>query len=205
MNHFPPGDWIDLARGILTPSQTARIQSHLREGCGECLKSSELWRLVLNVSTDEADNEPPDGVVRAVKAAYVSAKPERWLPQMAQFARLLFDSFRQPDTALVRAAMQSSRQLLHEIEPFTIDLRLESDSLKKRIFLTGQILNSERPDEPTARIDVVLLSGERLVEKTIANAEGEFEMNFGPEDDLQLFINIRGERAIGVPLPELET
>ncbi|HEX4167750.1 MAG TPA: hypothetical protein VHZ55_19985 [Bryobacteraceae bacterium] len=140
-----------------------------------------------------------------VKNAYGSARPERWLPQMAEFGRLLFDSFRQPDVAMVRAAMQSSRQLLHEVEPFIIDLRLESDPLRKRTSLTGQILNSEHPDQSTGEVDVVLLSGENLVKRTVANAQGEFELDFRPEDGLQLFINIRGQRAIGIVLPELET
>jgi hypothetical protein len=205
MNHFPPGDWIDLARGALPASQAARMQNHLSRHCDECLRSDELWRLVLNLATTEAGYKLPDRAVMDVKNAYGSARPERWLPQMAEFGRLLFDSFRQPDVAMVRAAMQSSRQLLHEVEPFIIDLRLESDPLRKRTSLTGQILNSEHPDQSTGEVDVVLLSGENLVKRTVANAQGEFELDFRPEDGLQLFINIRGQRAIGIVLPELET
>jgi hypothetical protein len=49
---------------------------------------------------------------------------------------------------------------------------------------------------------VVLLSGERLVAKTAANPSGEFEFELGDEKGLQLFINIRGQRAIGIGLPD---
>jgi hypothetical protein len=202
MNHFPPGDWIDLARGVLEPAQAARLESHLRQECEECRKSSELWRQLLRCADREAGYEPPESAVSAAKTAYVSAEPARWLPRLAHFARLVFDSFSHPELAMVRASAESSRRLLHELEPFAIDLRLESDPVRKHTSLMGQVLNSRHPDELTTGIDVVLLSGEKVVKRTTANAEGEFELDFGPENDLQLFINIRGHRAIGIILPE---
>lgn len=201
MNHFSPSDWIDLARAVLDTAQATRLESHLREGCEECRKSSDLWRQLLACSAREAEYEPPASAVRAIKAAYASAEPARWLPRIAQFARLVFDSFNHPELAMVRASAPSSRRLLHEMEPFAIDLRLESDPVRKRTSLMGQVLNSRHPDELTTGIDVVLLSGEHVVKRTSANAEGEFELDFGPEHDLQLFINIRGHRAIGIVLP----
>ncbi len=205
MDHFPPGDWIDLARGVLPVPQTALMQSHLRQGCAECLRSSETWSLVLSLSARETGYRPPDDVVRVIKAAYVSARPERWLPAMAQFARLIFDSFTQPHSATVRSSMPSSRFLLHEAEPFTIDLRLDADPVRKRISLMGQVLNSKDQGQSAGRIDVILLSGERLVKKTSANAAGEFDLDFVPEDNLQLFVNIRGQRAIAVVLPDMKS
>jgi hypothetical protein len=101
--------------------------------------------------------------------------------------------------------MPSSRQFLHEAEPFVIDLRVESEPAKKRVWLMGQILNSKRPGKKLEAVDVVLLSGERLVAKAAANPSGEFELEFGDERGLQLFINIRGQRAIGIVLPDPDT
>jgi hypothetical protein len=202
MNHFPPGDWIDLARGVLDPAQAARLGRHLREECEECGKAWEFWRQLLTFSARETGYQPPESAVSAAKAAYVSAAPDQWLPRLAQFARLVFDSFDHPQLAMVRASAQSSRHLLHELEPFAIDLRLEFDAVRNRTSLMGQVLNSRHPDELTTGIDVVLLSGEHVVKRTTVNAEGEFELAFGPEKDLQLFINIRGHRAIGIVLPE---
>jgi hypothetical protein len=51
---------------------------------------------------------------------------------------------------------------------------------------------------------MVLLSSGNLVRKTKANELGEFCLDFGREKSLRLFINIRGERAIGIILPDLE-
>ena len=205
MDHFPAGDWIDLARGLLADSQREEMQAHLREGCSDCLKTSDFWALVAGLSAKEESYKPPEYAVRAAKSAFIPARPERWLPQIAQFARLVFDSFKQPDLAMVRAPLPSSRLLLHEAEPFTIDLRLDSDPRQKRISLIGQIVSSREPEESVGGIDVILLNGERLVQKTSANTNGEFDLDFVPEENLQLFVNIRGQRAIAISLPDLMT
>jgi len=203
MDHFPPSDWVDFVRGVLPPSQSALMNTHLAQGCRECLKTSATWNLVLDLSAREASRQPPADAVHIAKAAYVPAQPERWLPTVAEFARLIFDSSRQTSAAMVRSHLPSSRLFLHEAEPFTIDLRLDSDPLRQRISLMGQVLNSKEPEEHTNRIDVVLLSGERTVKKTSANSAGEFDLEFTPENNLQLFINIRGQRAIGIVLPDM--
>ncbi len=203
MEHFPAGDWIDFARGVLPAARSELIQAHLLQGCTECLRSSGTWSLAVSLSEKEPAYRPPDDVVNAIKAAYAPACPERWLPEIAQFARLIFDSFKQPELAMVRGPLPSSRLLLHEATPFTIDLRLDSDPLRKRISLMGQILNSRDPEQPATGIDVILLSGGRLVQKTSANAAGEFDLDLVPEDNLQLFVNIRGQRAIAIALPDM--
>ncbi|MDQ2712271.1 MAG: hypothetical protein M3Y24_08600 [Acidobacteriota bacterium] len=202
MDHFSSEDWIDYVRGV-SPSKAALMETHLRQGCAECLRSSEVWGFVLSFSAKETHNAPPDDAVRVIKAAYVPARPERWLPEIAQFARLVLDTLKQPYSAAVRDSLPSSRLLLHEAEPFTIDLRLDTDLFRKRISLMGQILNSKEPEQSSQRIDVILLNGERLVKKTRANYAGEFDLEFGAEDNLQLFINIQGQRAIGIVLPDM--
>ena len=205
MDHFSPGDWIDSARGILPAYKASLIQQHLDQGCGDCLKSSKTWRLIVEVSSREPAYRPPGSAVEASKGAFVPREPGRWLAEIAQFAQLLFDSFSQPSLATVRAAAQSSRQLVHEAEPFVIDLRLDSDPARKRVSLMGQILNSKNPDEATGKIDVIVLSGEQLVKRTSTNDVGEFDLDFNVQPDLQLVINIRGQRAIGINLPTPES
>jgi hypothetical protein len=205
MDHFAPGDWIDFVRGFLNPSTSAPMQAHLDQDCEECRQASGIWRDVVGIAQRETGFEPPVTVVSGLKAAFVPAKPWGWLTEMAQYAQLVFDSFRQPAYTMVRGSAPVSRQLVHEAEPFTIDLRLEADPLRKRVSLTGQIVNSKNPERETPDIDVVLLSGPNLVKKTLANASGEFDLDFESDPDLQLFINIRGQRAVGIVLPGLET
>ncbi|HEY7209849.1 MAG TPA: hypothetical protein VH477_06205 [Bryobacteraceae bacterium] len=155
----------------------------------------------------EAAYEPPSETVQEINAAYRSVRFVPRLREIASLARLVFDSFSQPSLAGIRAAAQASRQLIHESEPFTIDLRLEADAARKRIYLAGQIMNSRNPDEIAGGIDVVLLKGSDQISKTETLPSGEFELSFdvGNADDLELFLNIRGQRAIAIKLPELET
>lgn len=180
------------------------MQVHLEQGCAECVKASETWRLVLDVAAREEQYRPDEAAVRVVKAAYIPEKPWTWLREAAEAARLVFDSLHQPAPAMLRGSQPVTRQLVHEAEPFVIDLRLESDPARKRIFLMGQILNSENPEEPTTDVDVVLLSGEKLIRRAAVNSSGEFDLELGADPNLHLFINIRGQRAIGIALPDLE-
>ncbi len=203
MDHFPPDDWIDFARGLLPGPREQAMQAHLEGGCSECLDRSRSWQYIVQFSRRESSYQPPADDVRLVKAAALQFEPGTWMTELAQFARLVFDSVRDPSPAMVRSMGQPVRQLLHEAEPFVIDLRLEADHVRKRTSLLGQILNSRDPDRVLNGVDVVLLSGENLVEKASANPAGEFSLEYGEEKNLQLFINIRGQRAIGLDLPDM--
>lgn len=204
MDHFAPDEWIAYDRGALSLEKAAPLRQHLDTGCENCRLALNIWRRVTELASHEASYQPPAAIVHAVETAYRAPAAGGWLAEIATFASLVFDSFKQPSFASVRASASSSRQLLHESEPFTIDLRLESDPAHKRIYLIGQILNAKNPDEESSGIDVILLKGTDLVKRTLANASGEFDLDFGSEGDMQLFINIRGRRAIGIVLPDLD-
>ncbi|MBV9083115.1 MAG: hypothetical protein JOZ62_10590 [Acidobacteriaceae bacterium] len=205
MSHFSLSEWVDLVRGVLSSDRTAEIQAHLNRGCHECHKQSDVWRRVAGCLSREPAYAPPDEAVRAVKAAFVPEKPWKWLSRFATMARLTFDSSQQVAPATVRGSISTSRQLLHESEPFVIDLRLESDPHQRSISLIGQVLNSENPGKSVEGVDVVLLSGEDLIARTAGNKSGEFELGFDSKENLQLFVNIRGHHAIGIVLPGLES
>ena len=205
LEHFPPEDWVDLARNLEPPAKGAQMRAHLELGCDECREAWKVWRLVLELCSREPGYRPVESAVRVGKAAYPGAKSWRWLKTVAEFAQLRFDSFLQPAPTMVRASGSQTRQLVHRADPYVIDLRLESDPLRgARTFLMGQILNSKHPEENPGDIEVILLSGDRLLGKTATTASGEFQMELTREEDMQLFINIRSERAIGINLPELK-
>jgi hypothetical protein len=204
MPHFSSKDWFDFARGLLDSLRQHLMQDHLDQGCAECRNELQMWRNVVQCASHELGFRPPEEAVRAAKAAFIAERPPwAWLTQMAQMARLVFDSLQSPSTATVRGPW-SVRQLVHEAEPFVIDLRLESDPARRRISLAGQVLNSKDPEQRMEGVDVVLLSGDHLVAKTLANDSGEFDLGFSTDEQLRLFINIRGRRAIGIVLPDPE-
>ena len=204
MGHFSADEWIDFTRGLLPPAKAAAMQAALDEGCSECRASSQLWRAILQSSSHEEEYGPSETAVRAVKEAFMPEKPWKWMISAARFAHVLFDSWREPVLAGVRSVTKPSRQITVEAEPFLIDLQLESDPARQRVSLTGQVLNSHRSQTGVHGADVVLLSADDLLRKTKANELGEFCLDFSRAENLRLFINIRGERAIGIHLPDLE-
>ncbi len=205
MTHFSSECWCDFTRGIAPPEQGLLMQRHLDEGCDQCSKASEMWGGFLEITRREAAYSPPASAVHLARAAYAGEHRWGWLRSVARMARLVFDSSLQPAQAAVRSSMPSGRQFLHEAEPFVIDLRVEAEPARRRVSLIGQVLNSKKPETRMEGVDIVLLSGERFVAKTAANSSGEFELEFGDERGLQLFINIRGHRAIGIVLPDSES
>lgn len=204
MDHFPASNWIEFFRGGLTDAEAAPLQTHLDNGCAECLKSAQTWRLVIELLSKESQYQPPEEVVLQVKSAKLPETRYKWFAKLADFANLTFDSLKQPSLAMVRSSTQAGRQLVHKADPFIIDVRAESDSFGKTSFLTGQILNSEDPGLSTSDFEVILLSGDRLVERTHTSPSGEFDFELASQTKLQLFIKVGRERLIGIALEGLD-
>ena len=204
MNHFSSDEWVDFTRGLLPPAKAAAMQAALDEGCSQCGSALQLWQSIAESLSREENYQPSETVAKAVKDAYVPEKPWRWMISAAQFAHVLFDSLREPALAGVRSTAKPSRQITVETDPFVVDLQLESDPARQRVSLTGQVLNSRNSQAAVNGADIVLLSADNLLRRTKANELGEFCLDFGREKNLQLFINIRGERAIGIALPDME-
>src|SRR3954466_5761350 len=205
MNHFSTEEWVDFTRGLLPPAKTTAMQTALDGGCPECRSSWQLWRTVLECCSMERNYQPSEVAVQAVNSAFNIERPWRWMLSVAQFGRVLFDSVQTPVLAGVRSSNRSSRQITVEAEPFVIDLQLESDSARRRVSLTGQVLGEASSQEAVRGADIILLSSDELVQKTKVNESGEFCLDFGAQVNLRLFINIRGERAIGIALPQMES
>jgi hypothetical protein len=205
MSHFSHSNWVDFIRNVPTPGERAEVQRHLDENCNQCRRALEIWRRIAQCFIESKAYAPPEDVVRSVKTGF--RPPESWtyFSKIAKMATLVFDSNNAPAIAYVRGTKVASRQLLHESEPFVIDLRLECEPSRRTRLLIGQVLDRRFPNKNVGNIDVVLLSGEDVLARTSANVSGEFEFGFGSKDDLKLFIDIRGERAIGIVLPDFVT
>jgi hypothetical protein len=115
--------------------------------------------------------------------------------------RIDFDSCDQPRAVSPRASkLQRSRQIIHESEPYVVDLRIQVDPVSQRFHVTGQVLNYGNPEREVGAIEVLVLGRGRIVARTSAASSGEFSLAFDPERDLRLFINIQEHRAIVIEL-----
>jgi hypothetical protein len=200
MKHFALEDWADFVREVVEPIQRAAMQRHLNEKCKRCLRAMAVWQGVLNIWRQEANYQPPESAVRSAKAYYGVYRPQVGLSGAAKIAELIFDSFRQPLPAGVRASGVASRQLLYRLGKTLIDMRLEAGDKPHRISLVGQVLDSSETDRGISDVPVILLHRSESMAQTVTNQFGEFHLAFDAAPELHLRIE-RGEpEAIVIPL-----
>jgi hypothetical protein len=200
--HFDDKAWLDLARKVVMPDRAAQMQAHLDAGCEACQTQFAMWRLVIDTAEREADYEPPETAVRAVRDAFSLSRKLPFLPMLADAARLIFDSFYEPLPAGVRGAPSlEARHVLHESGDIVVDIRLESES-HGVTSMSGQVLQRNAPVEATAGAGVVLVQGrDTLIAHTIANRMGEFQLEFEHSTGVTVFLELPGGRIISVALP----
>lgn len=201
MIHFSSEQWFEFARNAEPAEEHPLMERHLEDGCDECRKVAAMWTEVLEIAARESRYHLPAGVVRSARAAFAPRGNWRWLTEIAQAAETIFDSMLEPIPAAVRGSAAPARQFLQEAKPFVVDLRVEFEPILKRVRLVGQVLSSTEPQKIVSDVDVFLLRGEQLAANTTANSSGEFELEFEAEENLQLFVDIRGRKVIEVRLP----
>jgi hypothetical protein len=182
--------------------QTAKMQQHLDDGCPKCSKTVRMWRKVLEFATREASYQPPKSVIRSVKEAFAQHTRRPGSRRQAMVASLVFDSFRQPMPAGIRASHPHARQLLYSIGDYMVDLRVQGSL--KRVSLVGQVLNSSKPQEALKCLPVVLLREDQPLTQSITSPLGEFEFEFEPVKDLRLAIGLDSESSLLVPLQDVK-
>lgn len=122
---------------------------------------------------------------------------------VAQMARLISDSFRDPLPAGVRTLQNSNRRLLYASGSLSVDLLVEAEDDSNRIALTGQILDSAKPDRRFQGIPVTLQGWKGLVTHATAGEFGEFHLDFNFESTVSLEIGITETQSMTIPLPPL--
>src|SRR5438874_9267598 len=101
MKHIAQELMVDFVRKNLPRAQVNTVGEHLSE-CPECSDLAALLREVVRVGANEAAYEPPEGIVRTVKA-YFDA--EQWKSVQSKSAfELLLDTLTQPAAAGTRAS-----------------------------------------------------------------------------------------------------
>ena len=201
VSHFSDMQWFEFASRAIPSAQKALMDGHLSQGCEECRRLSAIWAEIVEINRREPNYNPPLTAVRSAKAMFEPESSWKRLPDVAQIARLIFDSARESALLAIRGSGVSTRQFLHEAAPFTVDLRIDHDAIRKRVRLIGQILNSVEPAKGVADVEIFLLNGESLVSRALANTSGEFDLEFDDQEGNQLFIDVRGDKVIEIKLP----
>jgi hypothetical protein len=202
MEHFSEQPWVDFVRKVGAAEVGRGITTHLDASCLKCKTTLDTWSRVRKLATDEAAFMPPEDLVRLVKLGFAGRaaahKSKKWI-----LASLVFDSFAQPLLAGVRSGELNMWQVIYEAEGLTVDLSFGRRSKAKRVHLVGQVLD-KREVRPWHNVTVDLSTEkDQLLGTTVANALGEFQMEFEAKEFLWLSIKAESHNTVWIPLTNL--
>jgi hypothetical protein len=186
MKHFENEEWIDFVNQKLPSAKHKQMQRHLDAGCSHCGAAAATWQRVREAGIVERSYQPPDGAVRAIKAAFEGSGRSAGRRKPSSVIETLFDSFLQPALAGARSSGSRTRQVLYRAEPYQIDVQIEATPSGQRLIVTGQVLNVSHAETVAREIPVVLSNGRGQVVRTITNEHGEFEGVVEDTGDLEL-------------------
>ena len=186
MQHLALGKLVDFVRGCIAAEEREGAARHLGE-CPKCRETAKLFADVAAAALEESRYAPPEADVHCAKALFC-------LQQLASIefasgakARLIFDSFSQPEPAGIRRSGRSSRQTVFDTGEVSIDLRQQVQPNAQFVRLTGQVL-SKRANGPLAGVRVSLFGGSDVLAEQTTNEFGEFEMAYAPKPSLRLVL-----------------
>ena len=184
--HLDTWKWVDYVRGVGEEAGRSAMEAHLSSGCRRCQTIVRTLRSVATAAGVETDYEPPEGVIRRAQAIFPPHRPE-----MSVLAKLIYDSFREPLPAGMRAQGRLARHALYEAGDFFVDLQLEHEASSGTVMLVGQVSDREHPRINTTSLPILLMARKGLVTSAMCNRLGEFEMAFRPARDLRLHVPLR--------------
>ena len=202
MKHFEIGQWADVVRGLMTEAKQAELSAHLASGCRTCRRTVDVLTEVARLAAGESRNEVPAYAVQSARAIFALQQLDKvyFFPRVV--GQLVYDSFKEPLPAGLRARHRISRHALYQAGDYSMDLRMEHQRGTANVTLVGQIVNRVQPDKPMAILPVFLVSGKEILAHACSNAFGEFQLEYAPKRRLRLYIqgNQGLQRHIEVPL-----
>lgn len=211
MAHFSSPQWIDMVRGVLSGEARGVMESHLSDGCTECVETHGMWQRFSRFAELEKSAEPPEEAVQVAKSYVVveegagtqseSQSVLEWASSL--IPTLVFDSLQEALPAGVRAGAATGRYLLYAANDLMIDLHIQSGAHVGAVLLAGQIANAARPGHPLPDLRVSLTKGKAEVTAYRVNALGEFHSEFQRDQNLALVVTAQGHEPIVIPLDRL--
>jgi hypothetical protein len=201
MKHIAQETLAEFVRQSLSEAEAESVGGHVAE-CRDCADVAALFREIVRVGARESAYEPPEGIVRAVKAYF--EVEQRRAAQPKSIFELLFDSLAQPVAAGARASVASARQLLYRVGTVYVDMRVDSETNSERAALVGQMLDSAHPGHPVSGVPVILMDGRKNVASTVSNNNGEFHMDFVLKSNLRLSVTVGDAPAVYLPITGVE-
>ena len=203
MKHYDNWHWADFVRGLVEPTVRRAMEAHLSTGCVRCAKVADTMRAVATTAREDARFAPPEYAVRLAHALFAAVRPEK-ITLRRLVARLVFDSALEPLPAGLRAQDRVSRRALYEAGGYHVDIQLERQPASDVVTLVGQLADHIQPATSTADVPIWLMERESLVESTVCNQFGEFQLEYEPRRNLRLYVPLpEAGKRLEIPLSRL--
>jgi hypothetical protein len=124
--------------------------------------------------------------------------------RITQTARLVLDTFLQPQPAGIRSPRTGMRQLVYEMEHFTADISLEHPPNSTQTTVVGQIMRDADPRIPLSGVPVVIKGEKGTIEMKMTNQSGEFLFVFENEPKVTFEIEVNHGHWIAIVSPILK-
>ena len=201
MKHYDNWHWADFVRGVAEPTVRQAMAAHLSAGCARCATLADTMRAI--ATTAREDVAPPEYALRIAHALFAAAFPEKSTLRKL-VARLVFDSALEPLPAGLRAQDRVSRRALYEAGGYHVDIQLERQPASDVVTLVGQLADHIQPATSTADVPIWLMERESLVESTVCNQFGEFQLEYEPRRNLRLYVPLpEAGKRLEIPLSRL--
>ncbi len=194
-----------MARGLVTGKQLAEMSAHLSSGCTTCRHTADILQKVAGLAAWEREHRIPAYAIHNARAVFALQRPEKvcFLPRI--LGQLVYDSFKEPLPAGLRARHRLTRHVLYQAGNYSMDIRMEHQRGTAIVTLAGQIVDQANPGRPPASLPVFLVCGRKLIAHVYSNIFGEFQFEYEPKPRVRLYIQgIRdSQKNIELPLDRL--
>ena len=134
-----------------------------------------MWTQVVEMARREPGYQPSEGAVRIANSHFAIHRLEGKPARVPRLARLIFDSFRQPQMAGVRSAGLAPRHFVYQSGAMLIDVQVAPAKESAPGLVTGQMLDRRSPEKAIKDMLVKLQCGGTPV-TTKTNLFGEFHL-----------------------------
>jgi len=205
MPRFDITQWCDFVRGVTDPATEQAMRDHLESGASQARRQVELLRRVASVGRHDLALAIPDYAVRGAKAIG-SLRRQHQVPTLTDAIlrylpfSITFDSQHQPAPVGTRDIQSANRQLIFKAEDFTVDVQLEHESDPPTTVVVGQLLRCRGTTRPVPEVPVFVVSGDRIVGRSLTGRFGEFQAEGLPRDALDLCLVVAETKCLKLPL-----
>lgn len=191
----------DYIEDRIDTEERARLEAHLAAGCPSCERTVMWLRRVVHLMKTDVSVAPPPRVIERARSLFWERhhRPSAWPKRIAAF--LMFDSGLQVNTAGVRSAGATIRQLLYCAQGFDVDVLVEETQGEQadnpKMSLTGQILPRGDGRSRDTVYEVIVTRGQEPVFSCWASPLGEFTVDDLPHGKYDLHFPIEeGELVV---------